>query len=154
LPLLQRFARQLIEDGPEPSNWAPARLALEGSETEDPDNEDHLPIPKAVPRSAPKTGSSNPGKKQVPTSIRDWSDDDDDDDDCQILEPVNIIPISYAPPTYKNFHPAPAASRKRSGPGTSDAEASKTSETAAPKAKRAKKTLARRKKRGPVQEDA
>ena len=150
MPPLQKFTRQEIEDGPLSSKeWTPDLPVPAAAEVEDPDNEDHLPIPKAT---SGKTRGFTSHRPPVRSSIQDWPDDDDDD--CQILEPVNVIPISYAPPTYKNFHPASAASRKRSGPGTSDAEASKTSETAAPKAKRAKKTSARRKKRGPVEEDA
>ena len=71
--LIQRFPRQGIEDGSDPSaTWGPDRTE---ADAEDPDDDDNVPIPIAVP--GPATG------KTRASSLRDWSEDEDDD--CQIL---------------------------------------------------------------------
>ena len=72
--LIQRFSRQGIEDGSDPSaTWGTDRTE---ADAQDPDDDDNVPIPLAVP--SPVTG------KTRASSLRDWSEDEDDD--CQILE--------------------------------------------------------------------
>ena len=80
----QRFARQVTEDGPDPSSkWGKDRT---GSDAEDPDSEDFMPIPDA--------GSSPVlGKLPAQDPLRDWSDDDDDE--CQVLEVINTRPLAF-----------------------------------------------------------
>ena len=62
----QRFARQKTEDGHDPSvNWGVDLLV---ADSEDPDDEDNMPIPDVG--SVPATG-------KTPYSVQDWSEDDD-----------------------------------------------------------------------------
>ena len=64
----------MAEDGSDPTTkWGADRVK---ADSEDPDDEDNVPIPAAVP--GPSTG------KTRASSIRDWSDDEDND--CEILE--------------------------------------------------------------------
>ena len=60
-----------------------------GSDIEDPDSEDHMPIPDvgSVPIS---------GKPRSRDPLLDWSDDDVED--YRILEVHDIIPLAYKPP--------------------------------------------------------
>ena len=84
---MQTFDRQQIEDGPDPvSKCAPDRTT---PDLEDPDNEDHVPIPLAV-------AGTPPGKPHARRSIKDWSDDDSDD--CVLLEVHNPQPPVFAYP--------------------------------------------------------
>ena len=86
---MQRLARQVNEDGLDPSSkWAKDR---EDSDTEDPDSEDYMPIPHAG------TGPA-PGKTPARDSLRDWPDDDDDD--CQILEVYDPLPFAFTFPLH------------------------------------------------------
>ena len=84
--LIQRFPRQAIEDGSDPSaTWGPDRTE---ADAKDPDDDDNVPIPIAVPD--PATG------KTRASSLRDWSEDEDDD--CQILEVHDALPVAFAYP--------------------------------------------------------
>ena len=84
--LTQRFPRQGIEDGSDPSaTWGPDRTE---ADAKDPDDDDNVPIPIAVP--GPATG------KTRASSLRDWSEDEDDD--CQILEVHDAPPVAFAYP--------------------------------------------------------
>ena len=61
------FERQQTEDGPDLANsFVPDRTT---PDLVDPDNENHLPIPLAVP-------GGSPGKTRARSSTKDWSDDD------------------------------------------------------------------------------
>ena len=83
---MQRFGRQLKEDGPNPAaHWGADRVE---ADSEDPDDEDNMPIPDVG--SVPATG------KARDSSIRDWSDDDDDD--CRILEVHDPLPVAFSYP--------------------------------------------------------
>ena len=119
---VQRFLRQVSEDGPDPSTkWGKDRAE---SDTEDPDSEDYMPIPDAGSGPAP-------GKTPARAPIRDWSDDDD----CQILEVLDPRPLAFtfplhptsADPDDQVLEVAPIAvggraeSKKRTGTGTSNA---------------------------------
>ena len=84
--MIQRFPRQTIEDGSDPpATWGPDRTE---ADVEDPDDDDNVPIPLAVP--SPVTG------KTRASSLRDWSEDEDDD--CQILEVYDVLPVAFAYP--------------------------------------------------------
>ena len=140
------------------ARWGQDLLASAVAEVEDPDDEDHMPIPAA--------GAPASGKPQARASIRDWSDDDDND--CQILEALDARPIAFAYP----LPSAPAApdvqvpstrpattgnrggSRKRAVTGTSDTGTSTASDPAAKKPKLQKKSghKPRGKKMPPVTE--
>ena len=76
----------MAEDGSDPTaNWGADRVE---ADSEDPDDEDNVPIPAADP--GPASG------KTRASSIRDWSDDEDDD--CAILEVYDPRPISFSYP--------------------------------------------------------
>ena len=60
---------------------------------------------------------------------------DDEDDDCQILDPIDAIPISWSAPPATANPGAQGTSRKRAG----------ASGSAAPPAKKAKKVVTKRK---------
>ena len=85
--LSQLFERQFAEDGDLTTRvWARDHSPTPEGE-EDPDNDDNLPIPRATRK----------GKDSDHTPIFRVSDDDDDD--CRILDPLDPIPISWAPPS-------------------------------------------------------
>ena len=124
---MQRFARQATEDGANPSaKWGQDLPAPVIAEVEDPDDEDHMPIPAA---GAPASGN--------------------DDDDCEILEVFDARPLAFAHPIpsapvdpagqVPSTRPATTdnrgASHKRAGTGTSD---TRTSGSPAPAAKKQK----------------
>ena len=77
----QRFARQKIEDGQDPSAKWGADLLV--ADTEDPDDEDNMPIPDV---------GSVPALGKTRSSIEDWSEDDDN---CTILEVYDPCPIEF-----------------------------------------------------------
>ena len=77
---VQRFSWQKTEDGPDPSaKWGKDLLV---TDTEDPDDEDYMPIPYV---------GSVPATSKTRASMQDWSDDDD----CEILEVYDPCPISF-----------------------------------------------------------
>ena len=83
---MQRFARQKAEDGSDPAaNWGADRVE---ADSEDPDDEDNVPIPPAIPGSAMG--------KTCASSLRDWSEDEDDD--CRILEVYDPRPVAFSYP--------------------------------------------------------
>ena len=144
---MQRFTRQVSEDGSDPTaNWGADRVK---ANSEHPDDEDNVPIPAAVP--GPATG-----KTRI-SSIRDWSDDEDDD--CEILEVYDPRPISFSypvpsPPADSGdqvLEVAPLAMgpkgavRKRPIPVTTDVGPSGTS--GPPQKKPRKKTIVKRRER-------
>ena len=89
LLFVQRLARQLNEDGLDPSSkWGQHR---KDSDTEDPDSEDYMSIPHAGPCPVP-------GKAPARDSLRNWSDDDDVD--CQILEIYDPLPSAFTYPLH------------------------------------------------------
>ena len=87
--------------------WAPDRA---DSDREDPDSEDFVAIPKAIPRApaAKEHTSGNP--------ISDWTDDDDSDD-CHILEVLDPKPLQSLPPVDTGVPASGAASAAGGGPG-------------------------------------
>ena len=110
---MQRVARQLDEDGPNPCiKWAQDRI---GSDLEDPDSEHHMSIPDvgSVPVS---------GKPRSRDPLLDWSDDDSED--CQILEVHNVIPLAYKPPV-----PRPPVDSANQVQGTSTSTAGNQART-------------------------
>ena len=140
---MQRFDRQRTEDGENPSaHWGKDRVE---ADSEDPDDEDNVPIPDVG--SIPATG-----KIRV-SSIRDWSEDEDDD--CRVYDP---LPVAYSYPMSPNsadsdevIEVAPLAVgpkgpvRKRSAAASADVGPSGTS---GPAQKRARvKTIVKRRDR-------
>ena len=80
----------MTEDGDNPaSKWGKDRV---DSDMEDPDSEDHMPIPDAHAANIDSALGNIPAHP-----IRDWPDDDDDD--CQILEVLDPKPIRFMPPS-------------------------------------------------------
>ena len=143
---MQRFGRQKKEDGTDPAaNWGKDRV---DPNTEDPNDEDNMPIPDVG--SIPATG-----KTRI-SSIRDWSEDEDDD--CQILEVYDPHPVAFSypvpsPPADSDevLEVAPLAVgpkgmvRKRPAAASTDAG---TSGTSGPAQKKARvKTIVKRRKR-------
>jgi hypothetical protein len=128
LLFLQVFLRQETEDGNLATRkWTKDRRARP-EETEDPDNEDYMPIPR------PKASTS--GKKSARVFVQDLSAVEDDD--CRILDPIDAVPISWCAP-YATVNPgAQGVSRKRPG----------ASGSVAPPAKKPKLSAAKR--RGPA----
>ena len=121
--VVQRFARQKTEDGPDPSaNWG-ADLAV--ADTEDPDDEDHMSIPDV---------GTVPASGKIRASMRDWSNDD-----CEVLEVLESCStaFSYSVPSTsadsgEQVHDVPPLAvggqglpQKRTVPGSSDAGPSK-----------------------------
>lgn len=146
MPVSQKFARQGFEDGANPeSRWGKDLPVPATSETEDPDDEDNMPIPVAEPPVSGKTPARNP--------IQDWTDDDSDDcqviddDDCQVIEALDIRPIAFAYPLPSTSadptNPdAPVAAGKRGGSrkrAETDTSGTGTSTADAPKPKRQKR---------------
>ena len=80
----QRFARQQTEDGRVPSAKWGADLLV--ADTEDPDDEDNMPIPDV---------GSVPASGKTRSSIPDWSEDEDD---CEILEVYDPCPVAFSYP--------------------------------------------------------
>ena len=82
----------MTEDEENPSaNWGKDRVE---SDSEDPDDEDNVPIPDVG--SIPATG------KTRASSIRDWSEDEDDD--YRVFEVYDPLPVAYSYPM--SPHPA------------------------------------------------
>ena len=142
---MQRFDRQRTEDGENPSaNWGNDRVEVD---SEDPDDEDNMPIPDVNSISA--TG------KTRASSLRDWSEDEDDD--CRVLEVYDPLPVAYSYLMSPNsadsdevLEVAPlatgpkGAARKRPAAASADAG---TSGTSAPAQKKQRtKTAAKRKR--------
>ena len=82
--VLRWFARQKTEDGQDPSAKWGADLLV--ADTEDPDDEDNMPIPDV---------GSVPASGKTRSSIQDWSNDDDD---CTILEVYDPCPLAFSYP--------------------------------------------------------
>ena len=130
--VVQRFAWQKAEDGPDPSaQWGKVLAGTnpeDPEDPEDPDNEDYMPIPDVG--SVPATG-----KPRAP--LRDWSDDDD----CEVLEVYDPCPIAFSYPlpstsadSGDQVHDVPPLAvggqgqpRKRAATGSSDAGPSEDS---------------------------
>ena len=117
----QRFARQKTEDGQDPSaKWGVDLLV---ADTEDPDDEDNMPIPDV---------GSVPASGKTRSSIQDWSEDDDD---CTILEVHDPCPLAFSYPLSSTsadpggqVHDVPplaagpkGPARKRAAAGSADA---------------------------------
>ena len=84
----QKFGRQLTEDGPDPLGpFAPDRTQEDPVE---PDTDDYSSIPQFG-----SVGST--GKPYASPAPQDLSSDDDSED-CQILDPLNPTPLSFAYP--------------------------------------------------------
>ena len=81
----------------------------------------------------PRAKASTSGKPSARVFVQDLSDDEDDD--CQILDPIDAIPISWYAPRAAANPGAQGTSRKRSV----------ASGSAAPPAKKAKKVVSKRK---------
>ena len=128
-PVLQLFDRQLTEDSDLLNRvWAPDRSPAPEGEA-DPDDDDNIPIPRA----------NRKGKDSDYTPVFRVSDDEDDDD-CQILEPLDATPISWAPPSVPAKTDAGAGtSKKRMAESESDQpQASKRSKKVTKKPTRVK----------------
>ena len=80
----QRFSRQQTEDGRVPSAKWGADLLI--ADTEDPDDEDNMPIPDV---------GSVPASGKTRSSIQDWSEDEDNSD---ILEVYGPCPVAFSYP--------------------------------------------------------
>ena len=123
--LPQLFTRQAKEDKDlTTKKWTKDRKARP-EETEDPDNEDYMPVPRAK--------APTPGKPSARVFAQDLSDDKDDD--CRILDPIDAIPISWSTPTATANPGAQGTSRKCPA----------ASGSVAPQAKKPKKVVAKRK---------
>ena len=81
----------------------------------------------------PRAKASTSGKPSARVFVQDLSDDEDDD--CQILDPIDAIPISWSAPPATANPGAQGTSRKRSV----------ASGSAAPPAKKAKQVVSKRK---------
>ena len=81
----------------------------------------------------PRAKASTSGKPSARVFVQDLSDDEDDD--CQILDPIDAIPISWYAPRAAANPGAQGTSRKHSV----------ASGSAAPPAKKAKKVVTKRK---------
>ena len=147
--VVQTFARQKAEDGPDPSaKWGEDLAGTNPEDPEDPDNEDYMPIPDVG--AGPATGKTR-------ASMRDWSDDDD----CEILEVYDPCPISFSYPLPStsadsggqvlDVPPLAVGSqgplRKRAATGSSDAGPSGDS---GPPKKKQRKKLARKPRQRPT----
>ena len=127
---LQLFERQLIEDGNLTTRvWAQDRSPAPAGE-EDPDDDDNIPIPRV----------NRKGKDSDYIPVFRVSDDEEDDD-CRIIEPLDPIPISWAPASVPAKTDAGAGtSKKRTAESESDQpQASKRSKRVAKKPSRIKK---------------
>ena len=71
-------------DGPDPSAKWGADLLV--ADTDDPDDEENMPIPDV---------GSVPASGKTRSSIQDWSEDEDD---CEILEVYDPHPIAFSYP--------------------------------------------------------
>ena len=112
---LQLFLRQAQEDGDQATKkWTKDRKARP-EETEDPDNEDYMPVPRAT---APTSG-----KPSARVFVQDSSDDEDDD--CRILDPIDDVPISWYAPRATANPGQQGTSRKRSSASRSEAPQTK-----------------------------
>ena len=146
----QRFLRQDVEDGPDPSVHWDEDLPAPDTGVEDPDDDDNVPIPDA--RQPGKARASGKKPVQASSSIRDWSEDDDDE--CRILDPIDTVPVSYAYPLLSG--PAnPAGQSKKSRKRVwAAASATGTSTASDPDSERPskqpKKTIARKGKKAPT----
>ena len=113
---MQLFDRQAIEDGDLSTRvWAEDFSPVPEDE-EDPDDDDNIPIPRVKIK----------GKESDHIPVVRVSDDEEDDD-CRILEPLDPMPISWAPASVPAKTDAGAgASRKRATESEADlAQASK-----------------------------
>ena len=129
---MQKLLRQINEDGDlGHRKWAPDRL---DSDTEDPDSEDFVAIPKEIPRAQIAKGntSGNP--------IKDWTDDDDSDD-CQIIEVLDPKPLRSMPPADMDVPTSDAPAAAAGGQGKKRATTGTKAGAAGPP-KRRKKTRA------------
>ena len=100
--VLQLFDRQLTEYGDLTTRvWAQDRSPAPAGEA-DLDDDDNIPIPRANCK----------GKDSDYTPVFRVSDDEDDDD-CQILEPLDATPISWAPPSVPAKTDAGAGTSKK-----------------------------------------
>ena len=125
---MQLFERQNVEDGDLTTRvWAADRSPLRGGE-EDPDNDDYLPILRA----------NRKGKQPDHTPVYHISGDEDDD--CQILDPIDVIPISWSPPCVPAKSDA-TTSRKQANASGSDAPPPKKPKKVVAKPSRLKNML-------------
>ena len=140
----QRFARQKTEDGQDPSTKWGADLLV--ADTEDPDDEDNMPIPDV---------GSVPASGKTRSSIQDWSEDDDD---CTILEVHDPCLLAFSYPLSSTsadpggqVHDAPplakGPARKCAAAGSADAG---TSGDSGPAKKKQRKKLGKKPRARPV----
>ena len=108
--------------------WAPDRA---DSDREDPDSEDFVAIPKAIPR-APAAKGNTTGNP-----ISDWTDDDDSDD-CHIIEVLDPKPLRSMPPADTDVPASGAAAVAGGGPGKKRAAAGTKTGAAGPPKRRQK----------------
>ena len=130
----QRFARQKTEDGQDPSAKWGADLLV--TDTEDPDDEDNMPIPDV---------GSVPASGKTRSSIQDWSEDDDD---CTILEVYDPCPIAFTYPLPSTsadsggqVHDVPPLATGPKGPPRKRAAAGSSGATGPAKKKQKKKVV-------------
>jgi len=126
---LQKLLRQVNEDGDlGHRTWAPDRA---DSDTEDPDSEDFVAIPKAIPRAQISKGNSSGNP------IKDWTDDDDSDD-CQILEVLDPKPLRSLPSADMDAPASDAPAAAGGGPGKKRATTGTKTGTVGPPKRRKK----------------
>ena len=108
--VLQLFERQLVEDGDLTTRVWAEDLSPPLEDKEDPDDDDNIPIPRVK--------SKGKDSDHIPV-VR--VSDDEEDDDCCILEPLDPMPISWAPASVPAKTDAGAGeSRKRATESEAD----------------------------------
>ena len=104
------FERQLVENGNLATRVWAENLSPAPEDEEDPDDDDNIPIPRVK--------SKGKDSDHIPV-VR--VSDDEEDDNCRILEPLDPMPISWAPASVPAKTDARAgASRKRTTESEAD----------------------------------
>ena len=104
------FERQVIEDGDLSTRVWAEDFSPAPEDEEDPDDDDNIPIPRVK--------SKGKDSDHIPV-VR--VSDDEEDDDCHILEPLDPMPISWAPASVPAKMDAGAgASRKQTTESEAD----------------------------------
>ena len=120
----QLFERQAIEDGDLTTRVWAENLSPPPEDEEDPDGDDNIPISRV--KSKGKDSDHIPVVRVL---------DDEEDDDCRILEPLDPMPISWAPVS------VPA--KTDAGAGVSKKRTAKSGSEQPPTTKRTKKVVKR-----------
>ena len=116
------FERQVDEDGDLSIREWDADLDPAPEGELDPDDDDNIPIPRVKP-----TGKDSDNSSPVGNS------DDEDSDDCYILDPLDLVPISWAP--------ASVPAKSGAGAGGSRKRATESVEEPAQPSKKVKRVV-------------